>query len=344
GYGMWWMQWERVHLVRCTLYFCRPGVYADRVRLSADYAGCPGYRDHLPDYAGYPSDRYMDHLSPNSVTFPIPFSSSNFISKQRRYMFTRLEDLPQARVVWESTAQTNFRKLMWEAWDKAAKTTGSEDPKAWMDYGLVCMRTDYWESLCHHWATRPWQERSHAAKRNRTAHLKKNVHTSGLVSYATHNQKLSHELERAPTFHELFDRTHKRKGTDDYVSERARMISETYDRTMADRYVEGTPQLDLDPEAWVDAAGGTRKARVYGFGDNLDTTPVLSSYASSVAPPAYASSSAATPGNGGSDIRTLIQEELQLHLGAMVKQVVAAIRGEGPSQQAPEVSITINFI
>ncbi|MQM08020.1 hypothetical protein Taro_040870, partial [Colocasia esculenta] len=92
-------------------------------------------------------------------------------------------------------------------------------------------------------------ERSQPAKRNRATHPEKNVHTSGSVSYATHNQKLRHELECAPTFHELFDRTHKRKGTDDYVNESARMIVETYDRTMADRYAEDTPQPDLDPEA-----------------------------------------------------------------------------------------------
>ncbi|MQL83648.1 hypothetical protein Taro_016143 [Colocasia esculenta] len=79
---------------------------------------------------------------------------------------------------------------------------------------------------------------------------------------------------------------------------------------MADRYGEGTPQPDLDPEAWVDAAGGPRKGRVYGFGDSLDTTPVLSSYASSVAPLTYTSSSSTTPGSGGEDIRTLIWEEL----------------------------------
>ncbi|MQL88607.1 hypothetical protein Taro_021171 [Colocasia esculenta] len=39
-------------------------------------------------------------------------------------------------------------------------------------------------------------------------------------------------------------------------------LEETYDRTMMDRYAEGTPQLDLDMEAWVDAAGGPRKGRV----------------------------------------------------------------------------------
>ncbi|MQL91101.1 hypothetical protein Taro_023707 [Colocasia esculenta] len=67
---------------------------------------------------------------------------------------------------------------------------------------------------------------------------------------------MHHELERAPNFHQLFDQTHKQKGTDDYVSESACLIAETYDRTMADRYVECTPQPDLDPEVWVDAAGG----------------------------------------------------------------------------------------
>ncbi|MQM12562.1 hypothetical protein Taro_045480 [Colocasia esculenta] len=75
------------------------------------------------------------------------------------------------------------------------------------------------------WATGPWQERSQAAKRNRAAHPEKNVHTSGSVSYATHSQKSRHELERASTFRELFDQTHKWKGTDDYVSESARTIA-----------------------------------------------------------------------------------------------------------------------
>ncbi|MQM22201.1 hypothetical protein Taro_055249 [Colocasia esculenta] len=253
----------------------------------------------------------------------------------RRYAFTRPKDLPRARPVWESTAQTNLRKSMWEARDKAMKTTGNRDPMAWLDYGPVWLRRDYWESLCECWATRPWQERSQAAKWNRSTHPEKKVHTSGSVSYATHSQKLHHELERAPTFRKLFDRTHKRKGTDDYVSESARTIAETYDRTMTDLYAEGTPQPDLDSEAWVDAAGGPRKGRVYNFGDSLDTTPVLSSYASSVAPPAYASSSAAPPINGVEEIRSLIRDELRAelrtHFGDMVQQLISAMQGVRPS-------------
>ncbi|MQL77024.1 hypothetical protein Taro_009433, partial [Colocasia esculenta] len=233
---------------------CLPTDYAscpgDRVCLPADYAGCPGDRVHLPDYAGWsasrpvaspfpshsppeveshlpaaeevaqlaghqpcwisggkidlrPASRYITSLVHAHVPrlvdswkeFPPSVQELLFDMFTRRYMFTRLEDLPRVRVIWESTAQNNFRKSMWEARDKAAKTTSWQDPTAWMDDG------------------------SH------------------------------HELERATTFRELFDRTHKRMGTDDYVSESARTIAETYDRTMADRYAEGTPQPDLDAEA-----------------------------------------------------------------------------------------------
>ncbi|MQL76958.1 hypothetical protein Taro_009363 [Colocasia esculenta] len=131
---------------------------------------------------------------------------------------------------------------------------------------------------------------------------------------------------------------------DDYVSESARTIAETYDRTMMDRYAESTPKPDLDLEDWVDAAGGRRKGRVYGFEDSLDTTPVLSSYVSSVAPPAYTSSSTVLPKSGGEDMRTLIREELQTQFGVLVEQLISAIQGVHPSQHAPQVSITINFV
>ncbi|MQM00719.1 hypothetical protein Taro_033460 [Colocasia esculenta] len=184
------------------------------------------------------------------------------------------------------------------------KTTGNQDPMAWVDYGPVWLRRDYWESLCERWAAGPWQQWSQAAIRNRATQPEKNVHTSG-----SH-----HDLERAPTFHELFDRTHKRKGTDDYVTESARTIVETYGRTMAERYTEGTPQPDLDADAWVEAAGVPRKGRVYGFEDSLDTHRVLSSYASSIAPPAHASSSSAPPDSGVEDIRGIIREELRVEL------------------------------
>ncbi|MQL90925.1 hypothetical protein Taro_023541 [Colocasia esculenta] len=121
--------------------------------------------------------------------FPVPVRDLLF-DMFTRCAFTRLEDLPRARAVWESTAQTNLRKSMWEARDKAMKTTNNRDAMAWLDYSPVWLRRDYWESLCERWATGPWQERSQVAKRNRSTHPEKNVHTSGSVSYATHSKKL----------------------------------------------------------------------------------------------------------------------------------------------------------
>ncbi|MQL70337.1 hypothetical protein Taro_002652 [Colocasia esculenta] len=149
------------------------------------HAGHPGDRDHLPvDHVS--SATFLFFLTtrgkidsgsascyittlvhariPGPVDtwreFPVPVWDLLFDMFTRRYAFTRPEDLPRARAVWESTAQTNLRKLMWESRDKAMKTTGNRDPMAWLDYDLVWLRRDYWESLCERWATGPWQEQS----------------------------------------------------------------------------------------------------------------------------------------------------------------------------------------
>ncbi|MQL97368.1 hypothetical protein Taro_030060, partial [Colocasia esculenta] len=169
---------------------------SDRDCLSV-HARRPSDRDCLPVHARRPSDRRKIDPSPASryITtlvhthipgpvdawrdFPVQVRDLLFDMFTRRFVFTRPEDLPRARAVWEITAQTNLRKSMWEVRDKAMKTTGNRDPMAWVDYGPVWLRRDYWESLCARWATGPWQQRSQAAIRNRATQPEKNVHTSG---------------------------------------------------------------------------------------------------------------------------------------------------------------------
>ncbi|MQM09595.1 hypothetical protein Taro_042470 [Colocasia esculenta] len=56
-------------------------------------------------------------------------------------------------------------------------------------------------------------------KVNRTANLEANKHTSGSVSFATHQSRL------------VFDKTHKKKGTDQYNSDRDREVAESYCNT-----------------------------------------------------------------------------------------------------------------
>ncbi|MQM04569.1 hypothetical protein Taro_037370 [Colocasia esculenta] len=62
-------------------------------------------------------------------------------------------------------------------------------------------------------------------KVNRAANPEANMHTSGSVSFATHQSRLEKELKRPTTFQEVFDKTHNKKGMDQYISDRAREVA-----------------------------------------------------------------------------------------------------------------------
>ncbi|MQL78869.1 hypothetical protein Taro_011306 [Colocasia esculenta] len=143
------------------------------------------------------------------------------------------------------------------------------------------MRRDYCESLCNIWAVKRWQQTSTTMKVNRAANPEVNMHTNGSVSFATHQSRLEKELKRPPTFQEVFDKTHKKKGTDQYISDRAREVAESYSQQMTEKYVGEEEQPQLDSEVWVAASGAPKKGHVYGFGHSMDTSRVFSSASSS---------------------------------------------------------------
>ncbi|MQL94217.1 hypothetical protein Taro_026864 [Colocasia esculenta] len=131
------------------------------------------------------------------------------------------------------------------------------------------MMRDYWEGLCNIWAAKRWQQTSTTMKVNRAANPEANLHTSGSVSFATHQSKLENELKRPPTFQEVFDKTHKKKGTDQYISDRAREVAESYSQQMIEKYAGEEEQPQLDPEVWVAASGAPKK----GHTTSAFTTP-----------------------------------------------------------------------
>ncbi|MQM22720.1 hypothetical protein Taro_055776 [Colocasia esculenta] len=157
--------------------------------------------------------------------------------------------------------------------------------------------------LCMIWGGEKWNENSIKAKQNRATHPEANVHTSGSVSFTTHKVRLEAQLKRPPQFQELFDQTYKKKGTDDYISQKARQVAESYSRGMDERYGDDSHCLELDPDIWVAASGAPKKGYVYGFGHSLGTTKVISSCSSSIShetspfttPTAPGGSSSATP-------------------------------------------------
>ncbi|MQL81371.1 hypothetical protein Taro_013841 [Colocasia esculenta] len=44
------------------------------------------------------------------------------------------------------------------------------------------------------------------------------------------------EIKRPPTFQEVFDKTHKKKGTYQYISDRAWEVAESYSQQMTEKY------------------------------------------------------------------------------------------------------------
>ncbi|MQL97988.1 hypothetical protein Taro_030694 [Colocasia esculenta] len=90
------------------------------------------------------------------------------------------------------------------------------------------MRRDNWEGLCNIWAAERWQETSTTMKVNRAANPEANKHTSGSISFVRYQSKLEKVLKRLAIFQEVFDKTHKKKGTDQYISDRAREVMESY--------------------------------------------------------------------------------------------------------------------
>ncbi|MQM12629.1 hypothetical protein Taro_045547 [Colocasia esculenta] len=200
---------------------------------------------------------------------------------ESNHRFMRRSDEEQSRLVWTTTVRSNFKHLLYNARKKAEKVCQSADPTLWRKRAPTWMRRDYLESLYNIWAAERWQQTSTTMKVNRAANLEANMNTSGSVSFATHQSRLEKELKRPPTFQEMFDKTHEKKGTDQYISDRAREVMESYSQQMTEKYA-GEEQLQLDPEEWVAASGAPKKGHVYSFGHNMDTSMVLCGASSSV--------------------------------------------------------------
>ncbi|MQL67864.1 hypothetical protein Taro_000132 [Colocasia esculenta] len=175
----------------------------------------------------------------------------------------RPSDEAQSRSVWTTTTRSNFKHLLYNASKNAQRVCQSPNPTVWRERAPTWMRRDYWQSLCNIWATERWQETSTIMKVNRAANPEANKHTSGSVSFVTHQSRL-----------EVFDKTHKKMGTDQYISDRAQKVAESYSQQMTEKYAEEEDQPQLDPEVWVVASSARKKGHVYGFGHSMDTSRV----------------------------------------------------------------------
>ncbi|MQL77724.1 hypothetical protein Taro_010138 [Colocasia esculenta] len=236
--------------------------------------------------------------------FPMEVQEHLYQMFMSQHRFTRRPDEARSRFVWTMTARSNFKHLMYNARKNTEKHSQSAGPTLWKERAPSWMRGEYWETLGDIWAAEKWQQTSSIMKVNRAANPEANMHSSGSVSFATHQSRLEKELKRQPTFSEVFDRTHKKKGTDAYISDRARVVAESYREQMTEKYAGEDEQPPLDHEVWVAAAGAPKKGHVYGFGHSIDTSRVLSGGSSSGSQTSAFHSGVGTPDADAGDRRT----------------------------------------
>ena len=86
-----------------------------------------------------------------------------------------------------------------------------------------------------------------------------------------------------------------------------------------------TQHPELDPEAWLTAAGQPKKGRVPGFGSALDPSPLLSASSQCSYSPSARFTTVASDRNEGTSSRPVTQEDLD---ESVQRAVVRALRNE----------------
>nr|GMC73657.1 putative transposase En/Spm [Ipomoea batatas]GMC73658.1 putative transposase En/Spm [Ipomoea batatas] len=89
------------------------------------------------------------------------------------------------------------------------------------------------------------------------------LHTAGSIPITEHRRRLKEKLGVEPSHAVLFQATHKRKKTDEFVCKKAQQVMETVIQIQ-----QTQPELE-DSVAWYEATGGLKKGgSVFGFGSD----------------------------------------------------------------------------
>ncbi|CAH1434453.1 unnamed protein product [Lactuca virosa] len=174
---------------------------------------------------------------------------------------------------------------------KMAITTKHDISMEGIDFDIMLdfiprgMQSQRWEDLCTEWNTDVWLKRSMSGKSNRnTTNSGGNIsrHTMGSISYDEHRIRLTTNLERPPTFLELFlftrlDKASKKKyfagdvEGKKFCTERAREPYEAYSRPFLEKYGDDLRDHPIDDaELWAktqrEISGASRSSYIYGIG------------------------------------------------------------------------------
>ncbi|MQL77061.1 hypothetical protein Taro_009469, partial [Colocasia esculenta] len=212
-------------------------------------------------------------------SYPAQPSSSPPVVPSDFSPFATEREVADARTTWNKIAANRFTDYLNKHKAAAKKASGNfNDPLMWKGHSPPTIRRDYWDAICDKWAMEDFRHRSRIAVENRTKMFEVTLHTSGSISFGRQKRKMEKDKGRPVSYKELFEHTHRRKTTGDFVSQKAKEVMETYAEQMVDRHGrDSTQHPEFDAMAWLAATGQPQKGRVFGFGSGLDVGRVISS-------------------------------------------------------------------
>ncbi|MQM01924.1 hypothetical protein Taro_034683, partial [Colocasia esculenta] len=210
---------------------------------------------------------------------PGPIAQWKEYPRETSHHFATEREVADARTTWNKIAANRFTDYLNKHKVAAKKASGNfDDPLMWKGRGPPAIRRDYWDAMCDKWATEDFRHRSKIAAENRTKMPEATLHTSSSISFGRQKRKMEKEKGGSVSYKELFEQTHRRKTTGDFVSQKVKEVMETYTEQMVDRHGgDSTQHPEFDAMAWLTAIGQPKKGRVFGFGSGLDAGRVISS-------------------------------------------------------------------
>ncbi|XP_043808700.1 uncharacterized protein LOC122722295 [Manihot esculenta] len=153
---------------------------------------------------------------------------------------------------FKKKAAERYRGLIWEI--RKGKTKNLATPDSVLRKWQKTWNTSEYKEKC---------EKFSANRRSEAGGSGSSIsrHACGSVSQYTHQRRMRERLGREPHLHELFEATHKRKGTEEFVDARLKAI---YDKYVHEGSNEPTPINEA--QLYYEAVGGHKKSRVYGLG------------------------------------------------------------------------------
>ncbi|XP_047164638.1 uncharacterized protein LOC124834076 [Vigna umbellata] len=141
------------------------------------------------------------------------------------------------------------------------------------------------------WNMPLYRQKCETAKKNQTSEKGGCLHIGGSISVHEHAIRLSQELGRSVHVDEIFQQTHIRQSTGEFVDERSRRTHEQFQAKFAEIRSETASlgastcsPLDLVKEerlrnrCWLEAVGGKYKGRVYDIGNVSSQDDCVDSY------------------------------------------------------------------